>query len=149
MADGDNNAFNIVPENYLSISYTKYLNALEEIAISEPKNFFRMRANMIDLVKSQTTIMIYNLIKGLLTTGRVDKPGQAGKAYIFGTEPKVLLVPDYPRQEINNIALSLVETINAFLDEHVCNILMPPRLQSIIGQSHTLSVEKETDTNIS
>ena len=134
-------AFNISPENYLSIQYTKYLNQLEEIAVGEPKKFFRMRASMTDLVKSQTTIMIYNLIKDLLTTGKVSRIGETGTSYIFGTEPHVALKPDYPRQLINDIALSLVETINAFLDQHVCDILMPKRLQSMTGQSHTLSLE--------
>ena len=130
-------AFDIDPKNYLSIEYTKYLNNLEEIAVSNPNQFFKMKANMVEEVKSATTLMIYNLIKGILSTGNCT--GLNGGSHIY-ERVRPDLHPNYPKQLINDISLSLVETINNYLDQHVCDILMPRRLQSLVGQAHNINL---------
>jgi len=128
-------AFDIKPENYLSIQYEEYLNRVEEMAIRDTSTFFAMKNQMIKVVKSKLTTLIFEFVKDLLTTGTTTGMGDK---YIYNGITKVdktLFQPRYPAQEINNVALSLVNTINQFLDQSVCEILMPERIRSLVGRS--------------
>ena len=128
-------AFNIKPENYLSIEYEEYLNRVEEMAIRDTSTFFAMKNQMIKAVKSNLTIIIFEFVKDLLTTGTTKG---MGNQYIYNGIKNVdstKFQPRYPAQEINNVALSLVNTINQFLDQSVCEILMPERIRSLVGRS--------------
>jgi len=114
------------------------------LQFSNPNQFFKMKANMVEEVKSATTLMIYNLIKGILSTGNcIGLPSTGG---VLGGPRHIYekirpdLAPNYPKQLINDISLSLVETINNYLDQHVCDILMPRRLQSLVGQAHNINL---------
>ena len=133
-------AFEINPDNYLGIKYTEYLNKIEELAIRDTKTFFKMKNKMIETVKSQITIIIFNFVKNLLSTGKCGQ-GFNNDNFIYNgcAVSEAEFQPKYPSQEINNIALSLVQTINQFLDQHVCEILMPERIRSLVGKSITVN----------
>jgi len=131
-----NSAFDINPDNYLSIQYEEYLNLVEEMAIRDTKTFFKMKNQMNKIVKSEITTLIFKFVKSLLTDGTTGEMN--GNKYIYNQIVGVdhaKFKPNYPAQEINNVALSLVNSLNKFLNDSVCEILMPERIRSLVGHS--------------
>jgi hypothetical protein len=122
-------AFDLDPNNFLGHAYSVYVSNLQELALSQPSVYFKMKRQMIDRVKSGMTRSIFANISSLLKEGKIT-PG--GNHIFAGISEGQVLIPAYPSQKINTICLSACETLDRLLEE-VCELLMPSEITKILG----------------
>ena len=116
--------------NYLGVSYSTYKNKLLEIALTQPSEYFKIRANVLKNVKENAISKMYETFFEVMSSGRLTAGG-VNAATVTGNEPaatlgdiNVLFRPNYPNQKITEFALGAAKTLDAICDECI-EIIMP------------------------
>ena len=137
MADFDK--YSVKPSNYLGMEYASYKNDLYALAISKPSEYFKLRKNVIQSVKTDAVGNIYTTFKNILSEGK----SLAGASLIRTTD-NTTYEPKYMNQDIGILALKAAETLNAILDE-VIEIILPQNFKNLAVER----TEKISNENIS
>jgi hypothetical protein len=119
-------AFDIAPENFLGHQYSQYISKLQQTALSNPAEYFKMKRLLIERVKTGMTKTIFTDISTLLKAGTING------SHVFESTVGSTYAPAYPSQRVNQVCLSACETLDKLLDE-VVDILMPPDITKILG----------------
>ena len=129
-------AFELDPNNYLSHEYNTYLTHLQEMALSKPADYFKLRRQAENKVKTEVSRYLFKTIYYLLSKATVSQlDGREGDFIYDGIAgvDKATFSPKYPAQKINEICLSSVKTIDEILDE-IFDILLPPSITQVLGE---------------
>ena len=137
MSDIDKYA--VKPANYLGMEYKAYKNDLYALAISKPSEYFLLRKNVIQSVKTDAVGNIYTTFKNILSEGKALN----GNSLIRTTD-NIVYEPRYMNQDIGIIALKAAETLDAILDE-VIEIILPQNFKNLAVER----TEKISNENIS
>ena len=122
-------SFEVDANNYLGNEYADHTSKCLSLALSDPKTFYNVRANVVRNLKRNIIRDFYKKIFLVLSTGETE-PGvsvyknEGGGAPINAVEYKV----SYPKQKINELSLSIVATLDKILEE-VASIILPDKLQ--------------------
>jgi hypothetical protein len=124
-------AFDINPTNYLGHDYAIYVSTLQELALSKPAEYFKLRRQMVTAVKSKLATSFFQDINSILKTGKMES---GSKEHIWNGNPTgATLQPKYPSQKVADLCLSATATLDGILEE-VCEILMPSSLTRVLGE---------------
>ena len=137
MADFDK--YSVKPSNYLGMEYASYKNDLYALAISKPSEYFKLRKNVIQSVKTDAVGNIYTTFRNILSEGK----SLNGTPLIItsdGTQYK----PQYMNQDIGIIALKAAQTLDKILDE-VIEIILPQNFKDLAVER----TQKISNENIS
>jgi hypothetical protein len=139
MADGMD--FKINVSNYFGVDHERYLDNLQAYAITKPSQYMKMRSVIIDKVKKENMETMYKLFYNLLTTG-TENDGRTSLVNVRGADAEwiQLFVPNMSKQQVSEIALGAVKTMNGLID-NVMEDLIPKNFLNI---SHTVT-KKNTE----
>jgi hypothetical protein len=139
MADGMD--FKINVSNYFGVDHERYLDNLQAYAITKPSQYMKMRSVIIDKVKKENMETMYKLFYNLLTTG-TENDGRTSLVNVRGADAEwiPLFVPNMSKQQVSEIALGAVKTMNGLID-NVMEDLIPKNFLNI---SHTVT-KKNTE----
>ncbi len=133
--------FKVDVGNYFGLDHERYLDNLQAYAITKPSQYMKMRSVVIDKVKKANMEMMYKLFYNLLTTG-TGNDGANSLVNVRGADADwiTLFVPNMSKQQVSEIALGAVETMNALIDK-VMGDLIPKNFLNI---SHNVT-KKNTE----
>jgi hypothetical protein len=139
MADGMD--FKINVSNYFGVDHERYLDNLQAYAITKPSQYMKMRSVIIDKVKKENMETMYKLFYNLLTSG-TENDGRTSLVNVRGGDADwiPLFVPNMSKQQVSEIALGAVKTMNGLID-NVMEDLIPKNFLNI---SHTVT-KKNTE----
>ena len=120
-------SFEINPNNYLGQNYSDHTSKCLSLALSDPKTFYNARAQVIKNLKRDVVKDFYDNIFKVLSTGNTSKGASVYGSVISPNEYPV----DYPKQKINEIALSFAATIDKMM-EYIAAIILPDKLQRAV-----------------
>jgi hypothetical protein len=135
----DIDKYSVKPSNYLGMEYEAYKSDLYALAISKPSEYFRLRKNVIQSVKTDAVGNIYTTFKNILSEGK-SLNGSPLIQTTDGTQYK----PNYMNQDIGIIALKAAKTLDKILDE-VIEIILPQNFKALAVER----TEKISNENIS
>ena len=138
--------FKIDTADYLGMKHEAYKTKLFQLAIVSPKDYFKIREQVLEKVKTQAVETQYEVYYNLLTMG--EDPD--GIPYVSGSgdTPGVGSLRDYfypsvPLQECNQFALKASKTIDAICEEAV-EMLIPMNYKEIAEKR----LAKRTEGNL-
>ncbi len=123
--------FKIDVGNYFGVDHETYLDNLQAHAITNPSDYMNMRAAIIEKVKKENMVTMYNLFYNLLTLGRDSKGNNLVTGGLVPSKQwEDLFVPNMSKQQVSEKALSAVKTMNKLIDD-VMNDLIPKNFLKI------------------
>ena len=120
-------SFEVNPLNFLSLSYQDHTSKCLSLALSDPKTFYSARSNVIKSLKRDVVKDFYDNIYKVLSTGYTSKGASVYGSIISPNDYPV----DYPKQKINEIALSFAATIDKMMED-IAAIILPDKLQHAV-----------------
>jgi hypothetical protein len=124
MSISDSESYKLDVNNFLGNKYSSYKNTVLQHSIADPSGFLKMREEVIDKIKTSVVSHFYENIFSILSMGQLansrGEPDGSSLVTINNVGQKV----SYPKQEINNLAVSIASTIDDFLDK-ICDIVIP------------------------
>jgi hypothetical protein len=123
----ENMNFKVEPSNYLGHDFQCYCNEVYALALSHPEKYFEMRKNVLNKLKKDEMIKVYDLFYDLLVDGTITTG-----VGINATTSNVVndFKPSYPKQKVAQIALSASSTLENILNE-VIEIILPIDFKNI------------------
>ena len=129
--------FNVNTADYTGILHDEYRTRLVQLAISDPKSYFKLRENVLATVKKEAVETQYKVYYNLLHAG-TNKDGNK-----IDTPMGEQFSPSVPMQECNKFALAAAKTINEIAEKAVEMII--PLNYKDIAESR---VKKQTEGNL-
>ena len=117
-------SFAVDANNYLGQSYADHTSKILSLALSDPKKFYEARSNCTKILKRAIVKDFYDNLFSVLSKGETSTGQSVYGSTLNARDYNV----DYPKQKINEIALSFVATIDKMLDE-ITGIILPDRIQ--------------------
>lgn len=108
------------PNDILALQYNKYKSDLYGNALSKPSEYFKLRGDLEDKLKTTLVTNMYKTIYELLRYGCIDSVCVCGK-----DANAVDRIPGYPSAKVNALSMKITSQFNSFMDE-IIEILMPP-----------------------
>ncbi len=139
----DNMNFKVDVSNYFGVDHERYLDNLQAFAITKPSEYMKMRSVIIDRVKKDNMKLMYNLFYNLLTEGKGTQINALTGTYrhiLAGDPNEALFKPDMSKQQVSEIALGAVKTMNGLID-NIMDDLIPKNFLNI---SHNVT-KKNTE----
>ena len=130
------NPFLLNTDDVLGFSYEAYIQKIRAISISSPQSYFDMRAEVLQKVKRDAVSNFYRTLFAVLTEGK-DLAGNP----IIKNQSGTPLVPGYPSQKTNSLAIAGASEMNSWCEKALEIIL--PDFNSIA--SHKLVVKGAGD----
>ena len=118
-------SFKVSVTNYLGHDHEDYLSKIYAFALSNPTQYFEMRAKVVKIVKRDAIGALYDTFYNVLTEG---KSGTTDLFVISGTAQQ----PKYPEQKVNDFCLSASATLDEILND-LCDIVIPNKMNEIMG----------------
>ena len=111
------------PNDVLNLQYKKYKMSLYSASLAKPSEYFKLKADLTDKLKTKLVTDLYLTVYNLLRRGVIMENGTeipvCGK-----NEDTTDRVPGYASAEVNKISLQITATFDDFLED-IINILMP------------------------
>ena len=105
--------FEVDTSDYLGFKYEEYLNNLQSLAMSKPSEYYKLRQDVLSVLKQEVVEKVYKSYYTLLTTGVIGAKAPMGE-----------YKPHYPQQLASQFALSASKTVNEILDKCL-DIILP------------------------
>ena len=127
------NKFQLNTDDVLGLQYSQFISNIRGVAIANPAEYYKLRAQLMQTVKRDAVGALYNSIFNVLTKG-VDinnQPIQApGGSVVLGRGE---YVPQYPSQKTNDFAIHCASILAEHLNK-VVDILLPDEFESIASK---------------
>ena len=127
-----NNKFLLDTDDVLGFAFQEYLSSIRGLAISSPSEYYKLRAVLMKTIKRDAVGALYKTIFNALSLG-ADANGNAisaGGSTALGRAP---LVPQFPSQKVNDLAIRVASVLGEELNK-VVDILMPDEFESIASK---------------
>lgn len=110
--------YKIDPADYLGFNHDVFKGKAWSLAVSEPKRYYELRSKIMQVVKTEALVGVYETFYAVLKDGT----NKDGTTNLFDTYIDV--APAYPAQKASDLALDAVETMMPLIEE-VMEILLP------------------------
>jgi hypothetical protein len=119
--------------NFLGIKNATFKSTIYKLCLSRPSDYFELRQNLSDHLKTKMTENLYKEFYNIMLTGK----DAAGNLIIMDPKAKgVALEPQIPLNKINSFALSAVATLSEIVDDLV-EMLLPVSFDTIMSRQTT------------
>ena len=129
-------SFEVDANDFLGNDYNDHIARCFALALSDPKTFYTIRANITRNLKRDVVTTFYKMIFTVLSTGDTTSGTSVYRSEGGGIPAnfdKQLFKVQYPKQKINNLALSIVATIDDILN-NVTDIIMPDKISKAVEE---------------
>ena len=112
------------PNDVLNLQYKKYKMSLYSTSLAKPSEYFKLKEQLTDKLKTKLVTDLYLTVYSLLRRGVIIEGGN--EVFVCGkNDDGTDRVPGYASAEVNKISLQITATFDDFLED-IINILMPP-----------------------
>lgn len=112
--------------NYLGIKNDEYVNELYKYALTMPKDYMKLRQDVLGYLKKDFTELVYKKFYNLMLTGQ----NESNSRQILAIDGKDLQ-PQIPIHQIQSFSLSVVKTFAEICDD-LMDTLMPKDFDKIL-----------------
>ena len=112
------------PNDALSLQYKKYKNSLYAQSLAKPSEYFKLKGELTETLKTKLVTELYKTIYDLLRYGAINVEGVMVQVCGQDSDKKDR-IPGVPSAKVNELSLQITATFDDFMEE-VINILMPP-----------------------
>ena len=127
----DTQKFALDPNQALGLDYQMYLSSIRALSISKPAQYYSLRRTVLEKVKKEAVSGLYKSFFNILVGG-VDQAGTP-----IGDSNNKLgageLVPNYPAQKVNDIAIEVAGILCEELNK-VIDLILPDDLTAIMDK---------------
>ena len=123
------------PNDVLGLQYNKYKNSLYASSLSKPSEYFKLRGDLEDTLKTELVSNMFTTIYELLRYGTIKGTNVVG-VDDNGSER----IPGYPSANVNALSQKITKTFDDFMDE-IINILMPPSYMELAKNKTIVKAE--------
>ena len=102
------------PNDVLGLQYNKYKNSLYSDSLSKPSEYFKLKGELEEKLKTELVSNMYKTIYDLLRYGLIKEKNVCGDR-----------IPGVPSAIVNKMSIQITKTFDDFMDEIIA-ILMPP-----------------------
>ena len=111
------------PLDYLSVNYELYCNHIYSMSISQPTEYYKMRAVLLEALNKELLTHTHTIVFDLLRYGQI------------GTEKYTsTFSPQYPTELCNQISMSIAKSYQLEVKK-IVKILLPPDFESLARSS--------------
>ena len=140
------NDFQVDTADYDGTNHQAFRTKLVQLALTEPKAYFRLRSIVLEKVKKEAVQLQYKVYYNLLTQG-LDAKGLVivtdASSTGTGESLKDIMVPCVPAQEANKFALSAAKTIGKICEDAI-EMIIPLNYKDIAEER----TRKQTEGNL-
>ena len=112
------------PNDALSLQYKKYKNSLYAQSLAKPSEYFKLKGELTEKLKTKLVTELYKTIYDLLRYGSINVAGTMTQVCGVDSDNKPR-IPGVPSAKVNELSLQITATFDDFMEE-IINILMPP-----------------------
>ena len=126
------NKFELDTDDVLGFAFQEYLSSIRGLAISSPAEYYKLRAQLMKTIKRDAVGALYKSIFNALSLGCDvnGNPISAGGSTSLG---RGTLVPQFPSQKVNDLAIRVASVLGEELNK-VVDILMPDEFENIAAK---------------
>lgn len=124
MTTNPNKQFELDSEIVLGFKYEAFISSVRSMALSNPSAYFELRKEVMKKVRSDAVGQLYKTFFNVLTEGKDFKGAPIGR---LGSGD---LIPCYPPQKVNDLAISAANDMAAWIDKAV-DILLPDDFEKL------------------
>ena len=129
------NIFELSTLDVLGSSFRLYISEIRALSLTNSKNYFILRNELSKKIVDDTVSQMYKSIFKALTKGTTHNDNALSNgAVAYGGAGAAALVPGYPSQKANIIAMRISEMLESELLS-VLDILMPVSFDNIMSAS--------------
>lgn len=140
------NDFQVDTADYDGTNHQAFRTKLVQLALTEPKSYFKLRAMVLEKVKKEAVLLQYKVYYNLLTSGE-NATGTAiitdATATGIGESLTEIMKPCVPAQEANKFALSAAKTIGKICEDAI-EMIIPLNYKDIAEER----TRKQTEGNM-
>ena len=107
------------PLDYLSVNYELYCNHIYSMSISQPSEYYSMRATLLEALNTELLTHTHSVVFNLLRYGQIGE-----KKYTSTFSPQ------YPTELCNQISISIAKSYQLEVKK-IIKILLPPDFDSL------------------
>ena len=112
------------PNDALSLQYKKYKNSLYAQSLAKPSEYFKLKGELTETLKTKLVTQMYKTVYDLLRYGSINVGGTMTQVCGQDSDGSDR-IPGVPSSRVNELSLQITATFDDFMEE-VINILMPP-----------------------
>ena len=111
------------PNDALSLQYKKYKNSLQAQSLSKSSEYFKLKGDSTEKLKTKLVTELYKTVYDLLRYGSINVAGTMVQVCGKDSDGNDR-IPGVPSSRVNELSLQITATFDDFMEE-VINILMP------------------------
>ena len=127
------NPFELSTIDVLGSSYRTYISEVRALSLTSPKQYFALRTELSKKIVDDTVSQMYKSVFKALTKGMTHADVALSTTTNYGAGNGAL-IPGYPSQKANIIAMKISENLESELLA-VLDILMPVSFDNIMSSS--------------
>ena len=139
------NIFELNTMDVLGSGFRNYLSEIRALSLTNPKAYFLLRKEISTKIVDVTVALIYKTIFCALTKGNDVTGSPLSTTPLFGGDAADSLVPGYPSQKANIIAMRLAEILEQEM-ESILQTLLPLSFDNVASTSLSFQT-RNTMTN--
>ena len=129
------NIFELNTEDVLGSKFRAFTSRIKGLSLTNSSEYFAARASLSKSVCDDIVSNLYKTVFKALTLGnKVDGTPLYRGTVVIGGDSGVAIIPGFPSQKSNIIAMRLCEMLESELQE-ILNILMPISFSTVAEQS--------------
>lgn len=118
------NKFQLDTDDVLGFNYQAYVSEIRALALSRPAEYFELRSQVLQKVKSDAVGNLYKTFFNVLSTGKDLQGNPIGK---LGTGN---YKPSYPSQKINDFAIGVASDLAEHINKAI-DIILPDDFEKL------------------
>lgn len=139
--------FQLDPALSLGFSYQQYVASVRALALTHPDEYFAMRRDVLEAVRTDAVGNLYKSLFMVLTKGKSfdDKQLTYGPpAPITGTKTPVakfgtgVYIPNYPPQKVNDFAMAVASDLADHINRAI-DIILPDNFEQLASNNMRLT----------
>ena len=104
------------PNDALSLQYKKYKNSLYAQSLAKPSEYFKLKGELTETLKTKLVTQMYKTIYDLLRYGAIDVKGVMTQ--VCGKDSNDNdRIPGVPSAKVNELSLQITATFDDFMEE--------------------------------
>ena len=106
----------------LGIQYKRFRKSMYSISLSKPSVYYELQEKVTNEIKKKMVTSVYKDVYELLRFGKIDK-----KSIFANTD---IPPPGIPSNKVNELAMSITQTLDGFCDELI-ELILPKSFLSL------------------